>query len=117
MRTEDLVAEIQGEVCRYREGLDRVGTSVPIVLLGDHTRLTVRASGLLRLCSALLTGGFSRWDVHYICDALSLSDAIFTSERLRDLVEELANPETRLNDLSDEEVLVIRNELVSLGGE
>jgi hypothetical protein len=62
-------------------------------------------------------GEFSRWDVHYICDALSLSDEDFASERLRELLEELADPEIRAEQLPKQDVISVRDELVSLGGE
>ena len=117
MRAEDLAGEIQDEVRRYQEGLNRTGTSVPVLLVGDHRQLEVRASSLLLICKAFLSHGFSRWDVHYVCDALSLSEATFASERVRELLEELANPEIRAEQLSKREVLSVHDELVALGGE
>ena len=117
MRAEDLAGEIQDEVRRYQEGLNRTGTSVPVLLVGDHGQLEVRASSLLLICEAFLSHGFSRWDVHYVCDALTLSEATFTSERVRELLEELANPEIRAEQLSKREVLSVHDELVALGGE
>lgn len=115
MHAEVLAVEMEDEVRRYRESLDRAGATVPIHLVGDHSKISVRVSGLLRVVDALLSGVFSRWDVHYICDALSLSDADFASERLRELLEGLANPEIRSEELSEQEARSMRDELVSLG--
>lgn len=115
-RAERLAAAIQEEVRTYRDGLDRRGTSIPIFLFGNHSKIRVGAPGLLRICSAFLSGAFSRWDVHYICDALSLSEAEFTSERLRELLEEFANPCIRAEPLCEQEVLSMREELLALRG-
>ena len=109
-------AEIKPEVAEYQRGvLSRKGASVPIRLLGEHSELEVNALGLRRLCEAFLEGVFSRWELHYVSDALTLSEATFASVRLRDLVEDLANPEVRETELSIEEVVSIRDELVSIG--
>ena len=116
-RARDVAAEIQDEVGRYREGLARTGTSVPVIIVGDHSKIRVTASGFLEVCSGYLSGDLSKWDVHYICDALSLSDAEFASERLRELLEEFANPEIRAEEITQEEVLSMRDKLVSLGAE
>jgi hypothetical protein len=59
----------------------------------------------------MIDGELSAIDVHYICDVLGLSSASFESEHVRDLIEELSNPEIQSSPLKRADIERIRAQL------
>lgn len=107
----EFAREIQEEVRKYREGLSRIGSSIHLAHAKNQAGVVIGPRALIRICEAYLAGQFSRWDVHYVCDALSVSDAEYCSERLRDLIDQFSDPEIRAFQLSVDEVRAVRDEL------
>ncbi len=70
------------------------GTSVPIYFDPGNMEIVVGAKEATKMCDGFLDGHFSEWDVNYICDALTLSEAIsFSDETIREIIESMTDPE------------------------
>jgi len=84
---DEFAERICDEIDAYRRGHAVKGTSIPVHLYGDPSTLVLTRKGVKRLCQAFVSGALSKWHLCYVCDALSMSEASFVDESVRNAVE------------------------------
>lgn len=90
----ELQRQIAVEVDVWAKKLSERGRSAPITLVGATGSFDITRQGAMRLLDALIRMELSPASFAYVLDALLLSENFrWTSEAVRDLLEDLITPE------------------------
>ncbi len=82
---------IQSELALYKTGLEKKGSSIPIIYDGDREKINIGEKHIQRLCNDFANGIIDEYFIGYISDALLLSEnTIFYNDEIRDKFELLS---------------------------
>jgi len=71
-----LKVQIEPDIAKYKNTVQKIGASSPIYLVEDLQNLIVGNKEVLRLCESYLNGDLNDYELNYIAEALLLSNKV-----------------------------------------